>query len=59
MRVSAAADSDDNKFLECAEAANADYLVTGNKRHFPRAWKVTRVVNARELIELLIPDLRF
>lgn len=57
-RVSAAADPDDNKFLECAEAANADYLVTGNKRHFPRVWKTARVVNAREVIDILIPDLK-
>ncbi len=25
-------DPDDNKFLECADAARADYLVTGNQR---------------------------
>jgi putative PIN family toxin of toxin-antitoxin system len=29
-------DPDDNKFLECADAAGADYLVTGNQRHYPR-----------------------
>jgi predicted nucleic acid-binding protein len=29
-------DPDDNKFLECADAARADYLVTGNQGHFPR-----------------------
>ena len=28
-----ARDADDNKFLECADAARADYLVTGNERH--------------------------
>ena len=27
-------DPDDNVFLECAQAGEADYLVTGNKRHF-------------------------
>jgi uncharacterized protein len=43
----------DNRFLECAEAAAADYLVTGNKRHFPKAWGKTRVVNARELLDLI------
>jgi putative PIN family toxin of toxin-antitoxin system len=41
----------DNRFLECAEAAQADFLVTGNKRHFPLKWKTTKIVNARELIE--------
>lgn len=49
-RLSVSSDPDDNKFLECAGTAGADYLVTGNKRHFPKAWGKTRVVNARELI---------
>jgi uncharacterized protein len=31
-----AKDPDDNKFLECADAARADYLVTGNLRHCPK-----------------------
>jgi len=43
----------DNRFLECAEAAHADFLVTGNKRHFPNRWKETKVVNARELLASL------
>jgi uncharacterized protein len=48
----------DNRFLECAQAARADYLVTGNKRHFPSHWRQTLVVNARELIEWVAADLR-
>ena len=44
-------DEPDNRFLECAESAKANYLVTGNKRDFPKQWKNTRVVNARELLE--------
>ena len=51
-------DPADNRFLECSEAAKADYLVTGNKRHFPAEWGQTQVVNARELLEWIIPDLR-
>ncbi len=47
-------DLGDNMFLECAEAANADYVVTGNARHFPDRWKKTAVIDARELIEILI-----
>ena len=43
----------DNRFLECAETSNAEFLMTGNKRHFPEQWKNTRVVNARELLELI------
>jgi putative PIN family toxin of toxin-antitoxin system len=49
----ASPDPDDNRFLECAEAAAADFLITGNKRHFPKTWGNTRIVNAREFIENL------
>jgi putative PIN family toxin of toxin-antitoxin system len=48
-------DEADNRFLECAETAQADYLVTGNKRHFPRRWKSTQIVSARELILKIVP----
>lgn len=27
-------DKDDNKFIECAVKANAEYIVTGDKKHF-------------------------
>lgn len=57
-RVSESPDPDDNKFLECADTAGADYLVTGNKRHFPASFGNTQVVNARELIEIITPDLQ-
>ena len=52
-----ASDPDDNLFLECAEAARADYLITGNLRHFPRFWRSAKVVSAREFIELAAPHL--
>ncbi|MBI5283383.1 MAG: putative toxin-antitoxin system toxin component, PIN family [Candidatus Solibacter usitatus] len=52
--VKASPHEDDNRFLECAEASAAHYLVTGNRRHFPDSWKATRIVSARELVELLI-----
>jgi uncharacterized protein len=57
-RLTVAQDPSDNCFLECAEAARADYLVTGNKRHFPERWRQTLIVNARELIEWIATDLR-
>lgn len=57
QHVLAASDPDDDKFLECAQAADADYLITGNKRHFPERWKKTRVVNAREFLLDVIPRL--
>jgi len=28
----------DNRFYECAEAGRADFLITGNTRHFPVNW---------------------
>jgi putative PIN family toxin of toxin-antitoxin system len=49
--VSAADDEDDNRFLECAAAAGARYLVTGNLRHYPAEWGGTIVVNARGFVE--------
>jgi predicted nucleic acid-binding protein len=51
-------DPADNRFPECAEASKADYLVTGYRRHFPTEWRQTQVVNALELLEWTIPELR-
>ena len=51
--VACSLDEPDNRFLECAEATSADYLVTGNKRHFPARWEKTEVVNARKLLDEL------
>jgi hypothetical protein len=42
--LSVSAHESDNRFLECAEAARADYLVTGNTRHFPQSHKTTKIV---------------
>ncbi len=50
-------DDDDNRILECADAARAEFLVTGNKRHFPAHWKQTNIVNGREFLELVFPRL--
>ena len=57
QKIQAARDPDDNMFLECADAARADYLITGNQRHFPRFWKQTKVITAREFITLISPHL--
>jgi putative PIN family toxin of toxin-antitoxin system len=56
-RLAVSRDPDDNIFLECAEAARADYLITGNAKHFPSFWKSTKIVNARTLIEIIAPHL--
>ena len=50
-------DPDDNVFLECADSARADYLVTGNQRHFPRFWKKTKIITSREFISMVAPHL--
>jgi len=53
-RVARAPDESDNRFLECAAAARADYLVTGNKRHFPfPECAGTKIVSPAEFAHLL------
>ena len=56
-RLHVTSDPDDNMFLECADAARADYLVTGNQKHFPRFWKNTKIITTREFISLTAPHL--
>ncbi len=56
-RLQVTKDPGDDKFLECADAARADYLVTGNQRHFPKFWKQTKVITPREFIDLMAPHL--
>ncbi len=51
-RVQASIDEDDNRFLECAEAAGAEFLITGNLRHYPENWAGTRIINARTFVSL-------
>src|SRR5215468_3996246 len=50
-------DPADNMFVECADAARADYLITGNQRHFPTFWKTTKVINSSEFLSLMAPHL--
>jgi putative PIN family toxin of toxin-antitoxin system len=50
-------DPDDNIFLECAEAARADYLITGNRKHFPTFWKNTKIISSTDFISLVAPHL--
>jgi uncharacterized protein len=56
-KIHVTSDPDDNIFLECADAARADYLVTGNLRHFPRFWKQSKIVTSREFVTLMAPHL--
>ena len=50
-------DPADNIFVECADAARADYLVTGNQRHFPKFWKTTKIITSREFLSVIAPHL--
>jgi uncharacterized protein len=50
-------DPGDNIFLECADTARADYLITGNQRHFPQFWKKTKIISSREFISIVAPHL--
>lgn len=56
-RLAVAGDPDDNRFIECADASRADYLITRNLKHFPRFWKGTKVISPREFIEMAAPHL--
>jgi putative PIN family toxin of toxin-antitoxin system len=50
-------DPGDNIFVACADIARADYLVTGNPRHFPKFWKKTKIITSREFIGIVAPHL--
>jgi predicted nucleic acid-binding protein len=51
-------DPKDDKFMACALAARADFLVTGNKRDFPLdQLGATKVVSAGELLNLITLEL--
>lgn len=43
----------DNRFYECASVAQADYIVTGNRRHFQAQIPPTKIVNAPQLLRVL------
>jgi uncharacterized protein len=45
------ADESDNRILECALKAKADFIITGNRRHFPfEEFKGSKIVTPREFI---------
>jgi putative PIN family toxin of toxin-antitoxin system len=49
--IEASPDDDDNRFLECAAASGAAFLITGNLRHYPSTWGCTQIVNARGFLD--------
>ena len=51
-------DREDNKFLECAQEAKADFLVTGNTKHFPfKKFQRTRIVSPAEFLSIIAEKL--
>lgn len=56
QKLSVCSDPDDDCFLEYALAAEAAYIVTGNARHFPKAYGAVAIVTPRELLQRLIAD---
>jgi putative PIN family toxin of toxin-antitoxin system len=54
IRLDVCPDPSDNRFLECAVAGSADYLVTKNIRHFPpKEYAGVRIVRIREFLRVL------
>jgi putative PIN family toxin of toxin-antitoxin system len=43
----------DNRFLECGVEAVADYVVTGNTRHYPSRYENVAIITPRALLGLL------
>ena len=55
VRLNIIEDGPDNRFLELAETCNADYLVTGNTKHFPmKEYKSTKIISPKEFYEMVI-----
>jgi putative PIN family toxin of toxin-antitoxin system len=52
------ADPEDNKFIECAVEAGADFLVTGNAKHFPPGkFKGTVILNPAQFLSVIAKTL--
>src|SRR5271163_4624226 len=52
-KVRVSSDPADDKFLECAIEARADYVVTGNVRHFPARFQDIRIISPRQFLTAL------
>jgi putative PIN family toxin of toxin-antitoxin system len=57
-QITESIDDDDNRFLECAVAAAAHYVITGNLRHYPATHGTVRIVNARSFLTKALPATR-
>ena len=52
-KVAVTRDPDDNRVVECALEAGADFIVTGNIRDFPAQFHGARVVTPRDFLFVL------
>ena len=52
--TAAKGDESDNRFLECAAASRANYLITGNAKHFPETFEQARIVTPRQFIDFIV-----
>jgi hypothetical protein len=54
IQLSVCRDLSDNRFLECAVAGSANYLVTKNIHHFPhKEYTGVKIVRVRKFLEAL------
>ena len=53
-------DPEDNKFLECASEAKADYLIMGNMNHFVMThYKKTKIVSPHEFLYQMVEKILY
>jgi putative PIN family toxin of toxin-antitoxin system len=52
-RLRITSDPDDNKVMECALEARADFVVTGNVRDFPARYQDVRVISPLDFLVVL------
>ena len=55
--IEVTSDTDDDIFVECADAVRADSVITGNRKHVPAIWKAAKIVTPREFVSLAAPRL--
>lgn len=54
LQLEVCLDESDNRFLECAVAGNADFLVTKNIRHFPqKQYRNVKIVRIKKFLDVL------
>jgi hypothetical protein len=56
-QIEVRSEPDDNIFVGCADAARADFLITGNRKHFPVFWKNAKISSPLEFDSLVAPNL--